>query len=145
MPEAEEEQFTDATPDVIVEEELDYSKDVIKEEVIDRPDEQETDTQEADIEDSDVVETDGQKMPIFWQSNGHQSTETEAARLMQAGLVLGPQGVPTVQVEALNELPLQRSHKSDRDHTVFSYEECHSRRSYSTDSSRSSSHSRMTK
>ena len=62
MPEDEEEQFEDATPDIIVEE-LDY-EDVIEEETANRLDEQELNTQEADIEDSDAVEINSQKMPI---------------------------------------------------------------------------------
>ena len=55
MSEAEEEQFEDATPNIIMEEELDY-EDVINKETANRLHEQELDTQEADIEDSDAVE-----------------------------------------------------------------------------------------
>ena len=62
MPEDEEEQFEDTTPDVIVEE-LDY-EDVIEEETANRLDEQELNTQEADIEDSDAVQINSQKTPI---------------------------------------------------------------------------------
>ena len=63
MPEAKEGQFKDATPDVVVEEELDY-KDIVEEEAIDEPGKCETDPQEVDVEDSDLGETDRQKTPI---------------------------------------------------------------------------------
>ena len=63
MPEAEEGQFPDVTPDVVIEEELNY-EDVMEEEAIDEPGKLEPDPQEANVEDSDAGETDKQKTPI---------------------------------------------------------------------------------
>ena len=63
MPKTKEGQFHDVTPDMVVEEELNY-EDVIEEKAIDKPHQPETDPQEGDIEDSDAGETDGQKMPV---------------------------------------------------------------------------------
>ena len=62
MPEGEGNQFADATPDMIIEEELDYED--VGEEMVDELDEQEANEQELDAEDYNTMQTDGQKMPI---------------------------------------------------------------------------------